>query len=85
MNIDTKGLALGDEVVDVISGFKGKVVGFTQWFSGCAVATIQPDWEKDKMPETAGFDVTRLVKVADATATSQRTAGGPQPTPPTTR
>lgn len=85
MNIDTNGLNLGDKVEDKISGLQGKIVGFTQWFSGCAVATVQPALVEGKIPDTAGFDVTRLILIAPAIDTAQRTTGGPQPNPPTTR
>ena len=87
MNIDTNELSLGDEVIDPITGFKGKIIGFTQWFSGCAVASVQaPMNDKGEIPDHKGFDVTRVIPVAPAAATnSQRKTGGPQLTPPTTR
>ena len=88
VNIDTKGFELGEEVLDPITGMIGKIIGFTQWFSGCAVATVQPvidPKEPYKIPDSHGFDVTRLRKVTPATETSQRKTGGPQPNPPTTR
>ena len=88
MNIDTKGLELGEEVEDPITGFKGKIIGFTQWFSGCAVASVQPlmtEKNEGKVPDFHGFDVTRLRRIAPATETSQRKTGGPQLEPPTTR
>lgn len=87
MEIDTKGLALGDEVQDRVTEARGRIIGFTQWFSGCAVATVQPSLDKDgKLPDTWGFDVTRLKKIGSfAEAAPQRVTGGPQPVPPTSR
>jgi hypothetical protein len=88
MNIDTKGFGLGEEVLDPITGLRGRIIGFTQWFSGCAVATVQPPMtgqDPGKVPDTHGFDVTRLERIAPAVSTSQRKTGGPQPNPPTTR
>ena len=89
MEIDTKGLKLGDEVLDPITGLKGRIIGFTQWFSGCAVATVQPPMAEKapgKVPATMGFDVTRLELVSKPVEIdTQRQTGGPQLDPPTTR
>ena len=85
MNIDTRGFSLGDKVTDPITGFTGVIVGITQWMQGCAVASVQPPMGADgKVPESHGFDVTRIVMAEKAAATiePQRVTGGPQPTPP---
>jgi hypothetical protein len=84
LTIDTNGFELGDEARDPITGFTGRIIGFTQWFSGCAIASLQPAMKTDgeKIPEHVGFDVTRIIKISAATATSQRATGGPQPVAP---
>jgi len=50
-------IKLGDEVIDIASGFKGVAIGRTQWLYGCGRITIQPKVGKDgKLPDDKTFD-----------------------------
>lgn len=73
---------LGDKARDSITGFTGIVVAITQWISGCARVTLQPDClDKDGKPfagETFDEDLIVLVK-AKKVAEGQHATGGPRP------
>lgn len=75
-------IELGDEAVDLITGFSGVVVADTKWLHGCRRLTIQPRELKDGKPvEPMSFDEPQLrpvrVKVAETTGKT----GGPRPEP----
>lgn len=42
MYIDTNGFEIGDKVRDTVTLFEGIIVGITQWTTGCARASVQP-------------------------------------------
>lgn len=52
---------LGQSVEDTASGFRGTVVGITEWLGGQAIYTVQPWVSKDgKLPESQAFTAGRL-------------------------
>lgn len=52
---------LGDEVKDIITGFKGVVISRTQWLNACNVYGVQPRKLKDnKIQEKGHFDEPQL-------------------------
>lgn len=68
MYMDTNGVEIEDEVRDKVSGFEGKVVGLTQWTTGCARAAVQPklsqkNQEEGTMPKMWDIDCLNLVVV----------------------
>ncbi len=77
-------LELGDVVKDKVTGFKGIVVGITNWLYGCARAIVQPEGltKEGKVYDNQSFDVPQLeiVKKAKIQPASQDT-GGPRQTP----
>lgn len=76
---------LGDEVVDLVSGFKGIITGKSEFLNGCARVCVQPKVGKDgKHPESMWFDdpqvkVTSVRKVKRGPVDT----GGPMPSIPT--
>ncbi len=86
INVDSKGIELGDEVKDTITGFEGVAIAITQWITGCPRITVQPKVGKDgKVPEASSFDVLTLVvkkkKKAEKVEMPKKT-GGPRPNLP---
>jgi hypothetical protein len=78
-------IQLGDEVKDNVTGFKGVVIGITQFLNGCARVGVQAAAAKDgtiKPPEW--FDVPQMtvVKAAKVKA-GPRNTGGPMVSIPT--
>lgn len=66
MQIDTNGFEIEDVVRDRNTGFQGKVVGITQWSTGCARANVQPalnPTEPHKIPDSYSIDVLTLEMV----------------------
>ena len=56
---------LGDEVEDMVSGFKGIVVARHSYLQGCARVSIQPIVDKDgRLPESRTFDEPQLKCIA---------------------
>ena len=52
---------LGDQVRDMVSGFKGIAVSRHSYLQGCDRITVQPSIDKDgKLPESASFDEPQL-------------------------
>ncbi len=71
---------LGDEVRDIVTGFKGVAVGRTTWLSGCDRITIQPKGvNKDgKVYEACSFDIDTIeVLKAKKVKEGQHKTGGP--------
>ena len=78
-------LTYGEEVVDSISGLKGKVVAITKWQHGCVRAALQSPVDKDgKMPDAVWIDEPQLISVEglDETQTTiEKGPGGPRKDP----
>lgn len=77
---------LGDEVVDIITGFQGVVTGKTTYINGCVQFSVRPKVLKDgKMIDLEWIDDKRLKIINEASgalAEMTNTArGGPQDTP----
>lgn len=72
-------LELGDEVKDVITGFKGIIIYRTQWIHNCNVYGVQPKaLDKDgKPPERQQFDEPQLELVEKEVHKASRDTGGP--------
>ena len=53
---------LGEEVKDVVTGFKGVIIVRSQWLNGCVQYGIKPRVKRDgKLSETEYFDEPRPV------------------------
>lgn len=53
--------AFGDVAVDSVTGFRGKVIGYSKWMTGCDQYFLQPSVkDDDKLPDGKWFDETRL-------------------------
>lgn len=79
--------AKGDEVKDIITGFKGIVISQTSWFNGCVRYLVQSQkLGKDNDPEKgAAFDEAQLelvkgkkVKTPTAEPVAAKSPGGPR-------
>ena len=86
MQIETNGLALGDEVRDPITDMEGTITGITQWLTGCARAIVQGKAKADgTIPDGYSVDVPQLVLVKAGpnheTAPAPIATGGPAPSP----
>lgn len=71
---------LGDEVREVITGFKGKIIEFTTFLNGCCYAVIQPPVDPSKpgkWPERVqlAFPRIELVKKVEAPIAKPKTGG----------
>lgn len=77
MKITTK---LGDEVRDVVSGFRGIAVAEHNYLNGCTRFSVQPKIGEDgKLPDTATFDAPQLELVKKEVAPpGNRLTGGPE-------
>jgi hypothetical protein len=64
MNIDTNGFEIEDEARDRLTGIAGKIIGFHQYATGCARASVQPPAADGKVPDSVGVDVLTLELVA---------------------
>lgn len=78
-------LEFGDTAKDRITGFKGVVIGWTTYISGCSQVLLQPPVGKDgKRPEGEWFDEQRLERVAGTkriVLANERTPGFDRPAP----
>jgi hypothetical protein len=76
---------LGDEVKDTVSGFKGIVIGKTEFLNGCSRVGIQPKVGKDgKLPENHWFDEPQIEVIkAKSVKCGPRMTGGPMISIPT--
>jgi hypothetical protein len=77
---------LGQEVKDIITGYKGIVEAITTWLNGCVRITIQPrELDKDGVPKTARtFDADQLEYVGPgltAETAAPDSTGGPYDAP----
>jgi hypothetical protein len=61
MEYPTTNEHFGKEAIDLITGFRGIVIGFVQYVTGCDQYLITPRCESDnKKPEPEWFDVNRI-------------------------
>lgn len=61
----TRKIKLGDEIEDIVTGFKGIAIAKTSWLYGCDRITIQPKVDKEgKNQDNETFDEesVRLIK-----------------------
>lgn len=71
----------GDEVKDVVTGFKGILVARAMWLHGCNKAQVQPKMKRGatKYPDAKFFDESqlKLVKAKVAVVKKTKRTGGP--------
>ena len=59
-------IKLGQEVKDRVTGFKGIVIGRTEYLHGCLRLLVQPPLHKDKgLPDGVSFDEPDLEIIGD--------------------
>ena len=69
---------LGDEVRDKVTGFKGIVMGITEWLYGCRRITVQPKLDKDgKIVDPQAFDEDAIEVIKPKIKKSSNRTGGP--------
>jgi hypothetical protein len=58
-------IELGDEVKDLVTGFKGIAVSITRYISGCDRIGVKPPYKlkEAKQPEELWFDSNQLIVV----------------------
>ena len=72
-------LSYEQEVVDRITGFKGKIVAITKWQNGCIRLGVKPVVGEDgKIIDTEWFDEVDLILVEDVIT---KGPGGPTGVP----
>ena len=72
-------IALGSEVVDIFSGFKGIAVANHTYINGCVRITVQPKVKKDgTLPEEKTFDEPQLKVVKNKKISGKNDSGGPE-------
>lgn len=83
-------IELGDEVRDLVTGFKGIAVGRTTWLYGCDRISVQPKGvnKEGKTYDNQGFDEPQLEIVKKAKSSikdkpENHTTGGPRSEPKT--
>ncbi len=84
MNKTRVNVQLGDEALDVVSGFSGICVARTEWLNGCWRMTLQPvGLDKDGKPqETQTFDDFQLrVVTPRRLPAGNKETGGPRDAP----
>jgi len=70
-------LKFGQEVKDIISGFKGVVTGKCEYISGCLQFLIQPKGKtSDTKPAAIWFDIDRLKETNKKTITLKKETNG---------
>lgn len=70
---------LGQEVKDVVSGFKGVAVAKHLYLNGCSRITVQPKIDKDgKLPESQSFDEPQLKVLSKKCLSGKTDTGGPE-------
>lgn len=81
-------IELGQEVKDMISGFKGIAVARHHYLQGCDRISVQPKADKDgKLDESTTFDEPQLIVIGKKkiTTNGSRRNGGPMPYRPKPR
>ncbi len=78
-----KKIELGTQVQDRITGFRGTIVGRTEWETGCTTYCVQSKCDKDgKLPDAEWIDEIRLEVVESPDlAVVPKEEGGPTPRP----
>lgn len=74
---------MGQNVEDLVTGFKGAIAGRHEWITGCNSYTVQPRIMKNgEVPETRSIDETRLKLISGKVELPEReikkNKGGPQ-------
>lgn len=71
---------LGDEVKDMVTGFKGIAVARHEFLNGCARIGVQPKIKKDgALPDEYTFDEPQLVLIkAKVIPDGKHVTGGPE-------
>lgn len=73
---------LKDEVLDLLTEFKGTITARTEWVNGCVRYNVQPKVGKDgKLPEAVSIDEADLKCTKAAQAATVKPAGGPRNDP----
>lgn len=63
-------MQLGITARDKITGFKGVVIGYVEYLTGCNQALLQPAGsDATKRPDAEWFDVQRLTRVGTSKVT----------------
>lgn len=71
-------IALGAEVVEKVSGFKGHVTGRAEYIAGCRQYCIMPKAKDDgSLPRAEWFDEERLETTGNAVNVASTPTGGP--------
>jgi len=75
---------LGDELQDVVTGYKGIVMGRTDYFTGCSHYGLASRELKDgKTLDWEWFDETRIIKIGDGIKIQcEKATSGPMPNAP---
>ena len=77
-------IELGDEVKDLVSGFKGVAVAKHSYLQGCDRISVQPPVDKEGMLlDSQSFDEPQLIvvkkgKVTAAKKSANKPPGGPE-------
>lgn len=73
-------IKLGDQVKDLVSGFKGIAMAEHRYLNGCSRWTVQPPVGKDdKLPDEASFDEPQLkVLKTKKVEEDDHSTGGPE-------
>lgn len=81
--IKVKEIKLGTQVKDVVSGFKGIVIGRTMWLNGCARLGVQAKMKKDgTIDDPQWFDEPQLIVMkTGAVNLGPQNTGGPKQDP----
>ena len=81
----SKEVNLGDEVIDLVTGFKGIAIGRSVFLNGCVRVGIQAKADKDgKVTDAIWFDEPQLkVTKRGAVKICPQDTGGPIPSTPT--
>lgn len=76
-------IKIGDVAKDRVTGFKGVVIGRTEWLNGCARLGLQSQSLKDGSPiDAVWFDENQLELVKRSVVKPvQKETGGPRPAP----
>jgi hypothetical protein len=70
---------MGEEVEDLISGFRGIIVTLHLYINGCARATVQPKVGDDNtLPDAVTFDLPQLRCIKNNSYNIDNTTGGPE-------
>ena len=72
-------IMLGDEVKDIVTGFKGIAVCRHSYLNGCDRITVQPKAIKGDLPDEKSFDEPQLVTTRPKVIPQgKKDTGGPE-------